>query len=360
MTLKNSLLVISFVFVWLYSNAQDSVRYTEHKKLQAFEKKNDEALRIVFYNVENLFDIYDDPIKNDDEFLPTSAKAWDETKYRKKLNDIYKTLTALGGWGLPAVIGLAEVENRLVMNELISKTPLVKAGYSIIHEESPDRRGIDVGLIYQPKKFRPFSHRAIPLNMPFDTTTKTRDILYVKGLVFKKDTLHIFINHWPSRMGGVEASEPKRIFAAHTLRSVVDSICTRNNQANIIIMGDFNDEPNNKSITEGLRAKSRLNELSECDLFNTSYVHFEQGKGTEKYKDHWGVLDQIIISHPLVSREKGIVVQDGKSSIFDAEWLLEADSKYMDIMPFRTYAGPKYLGGPSDHLPVFIELVRIR
>ncbi|MBE2247890.1 MAG: endonuclease [Candidatus Competibacteraceae bacterium] len=339
--------------------AQDTIISSGHSRLQKFEKKN-ETVRIAFYNVENLFDIYDDPFKNDDEFLPNSSKAWNESKYRDKLDNIYKTLTAVGGWGLPAIVGFCEIENRYVLNELVSKTPLVKAGYSIIHEESPDRRGIDVGLIYQPKKFRPLSHRAVPLVFPFDTATKTRDILYVKGLVFKKDTLHIFVNHWPSRSGGVAASEPKRVFAAKTIKHIVDSICMRNPSSNIIIMGDFNDEPGDKSIMEALLAKPKIENLSACDLFNTSYIFYEANKGTEKYKEHWAVLDQIIVSAPLVTRKSGLVVPNAVSYIFDADWLLEEDTKYMGIMPFRTYAGPKYLGGFSDHLPVFIDLIKIR
>ncbi len=345
-------------FVVQRINAQENAFNTGNEKLRAFERKNEQALRIAFYNVENLFDTINDPHTNDDEFLPTSDRKWNGFKYHEKLNHIYKTLTALGGWDAPAIIGFCEIENRFVLNELITKTPWKKLKYNIIHEDSPDRRGIDVGLIYRAEKFKPIKHEAIRLNFPFDTATKTRDILYVKGLVFKKDTLHVFVNHWPSRSGGQAASEPRRIFAAQKIRHYVDSICIKDPDANIIIMGDFNDEPGDKSLLETLRAKPTKEELNGCDLYNSSYIYFKQGKGTEKYKEHWAVLDQIILSSALVTRSHGLVVENGVSYIFDAPWLLEEDTKYLGTMPFRTYAGPRYLGGYSDHLPVFVDIVK--
>lgn len=345
-------------FVVQRINAQESASNAGNEKLRAFERKNEQALRIAFYNVENLFDTINDPNTNDEEFLPTSDRKWDGFKYYEKLDHIYKTLTALGGWDAPAIIGFCEIENRFVLNELVTKTPWKKLRYNIIHEDSPDRRGIDVGLIYRAEKFRPLKHEAIRLHFPFDTAAKIRDILYVKGLVFKKDTLHVFVNHWPSRSGGQAASEPRRIFAAQKIRHYVDSICSKDPEANIIIMGDFNDEPGDKSLLEGLKAKPTKEELNGCDLYNSSYPYFKQGKGTEKYKEHWAVLDQIILSSALVTRNRGLVVENGVSYIFDAPWLLEEDTKYIGTMPFRTYAGPRYLGGYSDHLPVFVDIIK--
>jgi hypothetical protein len=352
----NFFVICIVIAQWI--NAQDSAVYSGNDKLRSFERKNEQALRIAFYNVENLFDTINDPNTNDEEFLPTSDRKWDGYKYHEKLNHIYKTLTALGGWDAPAIIGFCEIENRFVLNELITKTPWKKLKYNIIHEDSPDRRGIDVGLIYRSEKFRPLTHEAIRLTFPKDTSVKTRDILYVKGLVFKKDTLHVFVNHWPSRSGGQAASEPRRIFAAQKIRHYVDSICARNPDANIVIMGDFNDEPGDKSLLEGLQAKTSKEELKDCDLYNTSFPYYKQGKGTEKHKEHWAVLDQIILSSSLVTGKSGLIVQDGISYIFDAPWLLEEDTKYLGTMPFRTYAGPKYLGGYSDHLPVFVDIIK--
>lgn len=339
---------------WIHT--QQSVTYSSNQKLSSFERKNEKSLRIAFYNVENLFDTINDPLTKDEEFLPTSERKWNGYKYREKLNHIYKTLTALGGWEPLAIIGFCEIENRFVLNELITKTPWKKLNYNIIHEDSPDRRGIDVGLIYLSNKFRPLAHQAIRLTFPTDTSIRTRDILYVKGLVFKKDTLHVFVNHWPSRSGGQAASEPRRIFAAQKIRHYVDSICAKDPNANIVIVGDFNDEPGDKSMLEGLQAKAFKDELKGCDLYNSSYSYYKQGKGTEKYKGHWAVLDQIILSTALITGNGGLIVQDGVSYIFDAPWLLEEDTKYMGNMPFRTYAGPRYLGGYSDHLPVFVDI----
>jgi predicted extracellular nuclease len=338
--------------------AQDTITTSGNEKLKGFEKKNEQALRVAFYNVENLFDTFNDTLKNDEDFLPTGVKGWTFSRYLEKLDHIYKTLTALGGWDLPAIVGFCEIENRYVLNELITKTPLVKAGYSIVHEDSPDNRGIDVGLIYRPEKFRPIKHEAIRIVFPFDPSVKTRDVLYVKGIIFKKDTLHVFINHWPSKLGGAAASEPRRTFVAQKIKHYVDSIYRMDPEANIIITGDFNDEPGDKSLMVGLGAINHLDSLKGKDLYNTSYPFFAKGIGTEKYKEHWAVLDQMIVSSPMVTRKKGVMIQDNQSSIFDAPWLLEDDEKFMGKMPFRTYGGPKYLGGYSDHLPVFIDVIK--
>ncbi len=173
-----------------------------------------DSYKIMFYNVENLFDTYDDSLINDEEFLPEGDRFWNNHKYYSKLNNIYKVIVAVGGWQPPAIIGLCEIENRTVLNDLVNNTPLVKFEYQIIHKESPDRRGIDVGLLYRKELFQPISYEAIPINFPNNPESKTRDILYVKGIAEKSDTLNIFINHWPSRWGGQLESEDRRLFVA--------------------------------------------------------------------------------------------------------------------------------------------------
>ncbi len=320
--------------------------------------QNQEKARLVFYNVENLFDTINDPNTNDDEFTPGGTKAWNFGRYLDKLDHIYKTVTAIGEWDAPAVIGFCEVENRSVLYDLVSKTPFIKHGYEIVHQDSPDKRGIDVGLIYHPKLFKLISFNAIRVDITKDSSSTTRDILYVKGKLFKKDTIHIFINHWPSRSGGQAKSEPRRIIAAETLRTKVDSIFATNINANIIIMGDFNDEPGDKSIYESLKAKEDTVPKDNTDLYNGMYSYYKKEIGTEKFQEHWHCLDQVIMSYSLLNKKHEVIMKD--PTIFKASWLIEEDKKYLGEMPFRTYAGPRYLGGYSDHLPVYVDILNNR
>jgi hypothetical protein len=320
--------------------------------------QNPEKARFVFYNVENLFDTINDPNTNDDEFTPKGTKAWYFGRYLEKLDHIYKTITAVGEWDAPALVGFCEIENRTVLYDLVSKTPFIKHGYEIVHQDSPDKRGIDVGVIYHPKLFKLISFSAIRVDITQDSSSTTRDILYVKGKLFKKDTVHVFINHWPSRSGGQAKSEPRRIIAANTLRTKVDSIFATNTNANIIIMGDFNDEPGDKSIYETLGAKEDSIPKSNTGLYNGMYSYYKKEIGTEKFQEHWHCLDQVIMSYPLLNKSNPVYMQS--PSIFKASWLIEVDKKYLGEMPYRTYAGPKYLGGYSDHLPVYVDIINNR
>jgi predicted extracellular nuclease len=318
--------------------------------------QNPEKIRLAFYNVENLFDTINDPLTADDEFTPGGVKSWNFGRYLDKLDHIYKTITAIGEWDPPAVVGFCEVENRSVLYDLVAKTPFIKNGYEIIHQDSPDKRGIDVGLIYHPKLFKPISFRAIRVDITKDSSSTTRDILYVTGKIFKTDTVHIFINHWPSRSGGQAKSEPRRIIAAETLRYHVDSIFKLNPHANIVIMGDFNDEPGDKSIHEILGAKEDSVPKNQTDLYNGMYSYYKKEIGTEKFQEHWHCLDQVILSYPLLDQKNGVTMSS--PTIFKATWLIEPDEKYLGDRPYRTYAGPKYTGGYSDHLPVYVDLIK--
>ena len=316
-----------------------------------------EHIRIVFYNVENLFDIYDDSLKNDKEFTPAGIKNWNYNKFQQKLNNIYKTLIAIGEWNPPAIVGLCEIENRYVLNKLVYETPLKKFNYKIIHEESPDWRGIDVALLYRPKYFKPLFHKAIPVIFPFNTAKKTRDILYVKGVVFNEDTLHLFINHWPSRYGGLLASKPLRNFTASVLKNTVDSIFKNNSSANILIMGDFNDEPTDQSLTISLNAVTDTINMKSAGLINLMALKQKNlNEGTLKYKNNWNFFDQFIVSYSMFNGNNELHIGSLGAQIFNADFLKEEDSKYLGVKPFRTYSGPKYLGGFSDHFPVYIDL----
>lgn len=358
--------------------AKDSLSPKDAKKLAALEadslllkmgmedfddrSRDGRGIRACFYNIENLFDTEDDPKINDDEFLPKGPKGWTPYRYQQKLNNIYKTLSAVGGWGgPPEIVGFCEIENKKVLEDLLRKTPFQKYSYEIVHEDSPDARGIDVGLIYRPSAFKVLGHEAIRVSFPFAPDSKTRDILHVWGVVTGKDTLHVFVNHWPSRRGGQAASEPRRMVAAGLIRAKVDSLYKLNPNANILIMGDLNDHAEDRSLVEGLKAKHHIADIGETDMFNFMYELGKNWKmGSHKYQGHWGTLDHIIVSAPLIKNrgnEKRLHAGEKGGRIFTARFLLEEDRRYMGLQPFRTYGGPKFLGGFSDHLPVYIDLI---
>lgn len=317
-------------------------------------KKKETSFKLMFYNVENYFDSFDDSLTNDNEFLPQGLRNWNYTRFLKKRNNIYKTIMAVGGAEPPAIIGLCEIENRFVLNQLVYDSPFAKFDYRIIHEESPDARGIDVAMLYNPKVFNVIGHEAIAINFPQSPESKTRDILYVKGLVYNEDTLHVFVNHWPSRYGGELSSEPRRIYVAKQLALAIDQIYKKNRNAAIVVMGDFNDNPTDKSIKDELNAgkiagKNRL--INLMPVFNDNKL------GTHKYEGAWGMLDQIMISHALLSGELPIFVKE-EVKIFNADYLIQDDEKYLGKMPFRSFIGMKYTGGFSDHLPIFIKIIK--
>ncbi len=314
-------------------------------------------MRIMFYNAENLFDTYDDSLKVDEEFTPAGVRHWSKGRYYKKLNNISKVMTAIGQWDLPEIVGLCEIENRFVLEGLIKQTALKKYPYRIIHKESPDRRGIDVGLLYRKDKFTPIEYEAVNITFPFDANRPTRDILYVKGYNNSNDTLHIFVNHWPSRWGGQLETDRKRVYVASILRHKVDSLFKEDVNPNIIIMGDLNDYPDNKSVKETLNAKNKFDIIVNEELYNLAYyLQEEKGKGTHKYQGEWGVLDQIIVSGSLLNQENSIHLTIDDAHVFDAPFLLESDEHFVGYKTFRTYVGYKFHDGFSDHLPVYLDL----
>jgi len=296
--------------------------------------------RIMFYNVENLFDTIDDPHKADNEFLPTGKKEWNSQKYFKKLNQIGKVIIAVGEWKAPAIIGLCEIENRTVLNDLVNNSPLQKMQYQIVHHESPDPRGIDVALLYNAKKFRVLSDSALTIRKRDSSLARTRDILYVQGIL-EKDTIHIYVNHWSSRRGGQMATEQKRINGANTLRKHLDGVFSKNTNAKVLIMGDFNDEPDNKSVYDV---------LVKGELYNAMFNKISVSAGTNRYRNKWNMLDQIILSNTLKRKMS-------EAEIFKRDWLFSEDKNGERKNLFRTYQGPIYKGGYSDHLPVYIDFL---
>lgn len=313
-----------------------------------------EEIRVMFYNVENLFDTSDDSLKEDQEFLPEGGRHWNDYKYWKKVNNLSSVIISIGGWEPPAVVALCEVENRNALNALFFGSGLEKFDYDIVHKESPDVRGIDVALAYQPKKLTRLKTKAFPVPMDDLSNRPTRDILYVKMETLSNDTLHFLINHWPSRWGGEEATRPKRIRAASVLKGISDSLRSLPGKQNIVIMGDFNDGPENKSIKETLNAKDSA---SGSYLVNLMRPYLKTNTGTHFYEEEtgpeWSLIDQIIISTPLNNTE-GIHIGE-KAHIFNAEFLLTKEEGIKQ--PHRSFQGYKFIGGYSDHLPVYIDII---
>jgi endonuclease/exonuclease/phosphatase family metal-dependent hydrolase len=316
-----------------------------------------DKLAIGFYNVENLFDTVDDPHIPDEEFTPTSKKEWTPERYGVKLAHLAKVVD---GMGYPALLGLAEVENATVLTDFCEKTSLAAKGYAFAHFDSPDERGIDVALLFQKKYFKIL--HAEPLAIHFsaevaqgDPNPATRDILFVQGILPKKDTLYVMVVHAPSRSGGQKETEPERIFVAEKIRSKADEIFSKNPNANIVIMGDFNDEPTDPSIAQILDAQPLTENIQPARLYNCFSKLDAQNLGTYNYRGNWNMLDQVILSGNLIQRKNGLHFKE--AAIFSQEWMMYEDKKYGPA-PSRTYGGDHYFGGYSDHLPVMVTLGR--
>ncbi len=315
-----------------------------------FSYAQNKSYSILFYNVENLFDTIKDEQKNDNSFLPENEKYhWNTAKYLHKLENISKVIANINE-NLPDIIGFAEVENRSVLEDLFQEKLLKKANYQIVHFESSDMRGIDVALAYKKECFNLLYERNVTIKYHPNSKYKTRELLYVKGVTAFNDTLHLFVNHWKSRMGGVAKTEEKRIRYATIVKELSDSIMQADKNPSIIIMGDFNDNPDNKSISEILGAKKPERKICNQSFYNLMYSSYDEGEGTLYYKS-WELYDQIIVSGNLFCKKKGI--QKPKASIFKPEWLLYDDNG--TLIPYNSYYKGKYISGFSDHLPVYIE-----
>ena len=315
-----------------------------------------DTARIAFYNVENLFDIYKDSVKNDAAWTPRGANRWTRARYEKKQKDLFKAIAALGHEQPLAILGLCEIENNRVLRDLTRGTPLRNHNYRYIHYESADARGIDVAMIYRPDLFEVIKHYPILMIIPPDTVSRTRDFLYVKGVLFQRDTVHVIVCHFPSKFGGLMQTKARRAFAGRLLREKVDSILAQNPMANIITMGDFNDEPSDESMTVSFRARCDTANFQPTDMLNLM-CRFEGKKGSHKFQETWSIIDQIMISKSLVKNINGLFILDQKAHIFEADFLLEDDRVNMGKKPFRTYVGPRYIGGFSDHLPIYMDLI---
>jgi hypothetical protein len=308
------------------------------------------SIRIMFYNVENLFDIYDDSLTDDNSFLPEGLMRWNLERYNKKINSLYKTIIAAGEWDPPSIVAFCEIENRKVLEDLIYGTYLTKFNYSIIHEESPDKRGIDVCLIYRKNVANVICYKYwIPPEIK-RKDFNSRSVLYTK-LLIGSDTIHLFANHWPSRRGGVLAGENYRLLIASMVREKVDSLVEINPSATkIIVLGDFNSTPDDQAICSLLYSKDSCK-----SMINLSEKQ-DDGRGTYRYRGMWEMIDQVIVSKELLSCTEGLYTEPNLLKIFKPDFLLKKDPKYPGSSPFSTYNGYKYQGGFSDHLPVLLDL----
>jgi hypothetical protein len=314
---------------------------------------------IAFYNLENLYDTLNDPLKSDEEFLPDGSKHYTGETYLDKLGKLSDVLSQIGtdrtpdGW---SVLGCAEIENEQVLKDLAATPKLASRNIKVVQYDSPDDRGVDVALLYQPKYFTPLHSE--PLNVPLKnsdgTDRRTRDILYVYGM-YDGEPMHFFVNHWPSRRGGEEASAPGRALAASICRARMDSILKLDPDSKIVVMGDLNDDPVSPSVAKVIGAKGDKAQVGRSGMFNPWMEPYKKGIGTLAYNDSWNLFDQIIVSGGLLDKE-----HDGfffhAAHIFRKPWMEQSTGRYKGY-PKRTYDFDKYQGGYSDHFPTYIELL---
>lgn len=309
--------------------------------------------RVMSYNVENLFDTEDHPLLKDDEFTPAGNRFWTKGRYYRKLQHIAQVIQAAGEWNSVALVGLCEVENDSVIAHLLRRTPLYKLDYRYCITHGCDMRGINVALLYQRNQFRLLGTKEYEI----PTTAReqpTRNILHVWGEVVSSDTLDVFVCHLPSRYGGELVSRKRRKDAVYVLKACTDSLFRIRKSPKILIMGDFNDTPQDETLNQILQAEAcpPENLLASDKLYNLFY----EGKGSHKYQGEWNQLDHILVSGSLLQESQSLYVQKGSNRVFAPPFLLMPDKTWRGNRPFRTYYGFKYEGGYSDHLPLLVTL----
>jgi len=315
---------------------------------------------IAFYNLENFYDTVNNPKVDDEEFLPNSERHYNTRIFLDKVSRLASVVSQIGTDVNPdglALLGVAEIENDTVLTALINHKDLKGRNLKFVHFNSPDVRGIDVALFYNPKYFTPLYSEPLFVKLPGGSKDSyfTRDVLYVKGIL-DGDTVHVMVNHWPSRSGGEERSIPARAAAAGVDKRIVDSLMTINPKTKIVIMGDLNDDPVSPSLTKTLGAKGNMADVKEKQLYNPWVDFYKRGIGTIAYQDAWGLFDQVVVSQAWLNKE-----QTGyffyRANIFNREFLVQQTGKYKGY-PKRTWDGTTYNYGYSDHFPVFITMLK--
>lgn len=320
--------------------------------------------KVMFYNLENFFDTIRDPAVYDAEFTPEGPKEWNSAKYYKKLDNIERVIFDLAASDkiYPAVIGVAEVETRSVLEDIVATPKLAPADYRIVHYDSPEARGVDVAFLYRPDLFKlegSFPERTVIPSLP---NFKTRDILTMWGTI-DDEPFFFMVAHWPSRLGGKNASEFKRIAVGEQMRRIADSVRLATPNMRIVAMGDFNDDPTDKSLIDGLGAKTRVKDMKPGDFYNPFGDVLRSGVGTLAYGDAWNLFDNIVVSENLVdATDGGLELQKAKGAkfygnVFKRHYMLQKEGQYKGY-PLRTYVGNNFQGGYSDHFPTYIYFAK--
>jgi len=317
-----------------------------------------DTLTFAFWNMENLFDTIHDLNKNDYEFTPEGAKEWTEKRLLHKLENMSEVIKKMSDKDGPDILGMCEVEHQTLVDLMLNKF-FQKKNYRVAYRESPDKRGIDNGLIYNKDEFILISVEAISVELP--THYPTRDILQVLLKSKNNDSIYVFVNHWPSRRGGLEKSEKNRFVAAQTLKNSIQELININKNFNILVMGDFNDTPTDRSFIQVLNAKPvpsylmKYEDSSNVFLYNLAYDLAVKGYGSLSFRKEWNMLDQFLISKNLIT-EDSFTYLLGSFQIFKPEIIIQDSGKYKGS-PFPTYGGKNYLGGYSDHFPVIAKFI---
>lgn len=323
------------------------------------QQKRVSVYGIGFYNLENLFDTINNNGEYDKEFSPEGARRWNGSKYWSKQNNMAYAISQmtkeLSTQSL-AVLGVSEIENRSVLEDLVKMEPLLPNQFQIVHYDSPDRRGVDVGLLYNPKMFRVLATHSVRLNIEGKPDFRTRDQLVVTGLL-GGEKISFIVNHWPSRLGGEAKSSPLREAAAALTRSLVDSLLEADPQAGVVVMGDLNDDPYNNSCKLVMRAKMKQKDVKKGDMYNTMWQFYDKGIGTLAYKGQWNLFDQILVTPNLLGKDRSSL-KFWKAEIFNKRFLMNDEGPYRGY-PKRTYASGIFLNGYSDHFPTLIYLVKV-
>ena len=312
---------------------------------------------IGFYNVENLFDTLDNTLIDDEEFLPEGQRHWNSKKYKDKVANIASIISQMAkdkcDDGI-TILGVSEIENDTVLKDIVAHPMLRKRGLDIIHHDSKDERGIDVGMIYNPTLFTPTESSMHHVPHPTKEDARpTRDVLLVGGML-NGEKIYVTVNHWPSRSGGEKRSLPYRNSAAQVNRHIIDSLYQLNPESKIIIVGDLNDDPTSESITKYLRAKRKKKNVGADDMYNPMYDYYKKGHGSNAWRDKWSLFDQIIVSPQLIDEDgEGLIMQ--QAIIHKKKFMVQKFGQYKGY-PKRTFDGDVYQGGYSDHFPVYIYL----
>ena len=318
--------------------------------------------KVVFYNFENLFDTIRNPEIYDEEFTPEGPKKWNTPKYTKKINNLSRVLFDIAAIdrNYPAVIGVSEIENRSVMEDVIAQPKLAPGNYRIVHYDSPEARGVDVAFMYRPDVFKLEGSFPVKTVVPQLPNFKTRDILTMWGRI-DDEPFFFMVAHWPSRLGGKDASEFKRIAVGEQMRRIADSVLKVNPATKIVAMGDFNDDPTDPSMLEGLNAKPKVKDLQPGDFFSPFHAVLRAGMGTLAYGDAWNLFDNIVVSENLVNAKPGelrLVRAPGSKyygNVFKRNYMIQREGQFKGY-PLRTYVGNNFQGGYSDHFPVYIYI----